>query len=81
MLPAVLQTLHVQAVRDAVKKKNGIFWEFFPSVGPPPPPLLGTPVSKKKSVVYFAFLGPKEHFWPSQKCSLFGNYSDIYFWE
>ena len=38
-------------------QKNGVFWEFFPRVGPPPPPppLLGTPVSKKKSVVYFAF--------------------------
>ena len=41
-------------LRDAPNKKNGIIWEFFSSVGPPPP-LLGTPVSKKKSVVYFAF--------------------------
>ena len=40
-------------VRDTTPQKNGIFWEFFPSVGPPP--LLGTPVSKKKSVVYFEF--------------------------
>ena len=42
-------------VRDAVQKKNGIFWEFFPSVGPPP--LLGTPVSKKKCGL-FCVLGP-----------------------
>ena len=39
-----------------LKKNNGIFWEFFQNVGLPLlPPLLGTPVSKKKSVVYFAF--------------------------
>ena len=41
--------------RDATPPKNWIFWEFFPNVGPPPPPLLGTPVSKKQSMVYFAF--------------------------
>ena len=35
------------------KKNYGIIWEFFPSGGPPP--LLGTPYSKKKIIVYFAF--------------------------
>ena len=75
-----LSILTVQ-LRDAPKKNNGIFWEFFPSVAPPPPsPLLGTPVSKKKCGL-FCLLGHLEHFWSSQKCSLFGNYSDIYFWE
>ena len=36
------------------QKKNGICWEFFPSVGPPPPPFW-EPLFQKKSVVYFAF--------------------------
>ena len=28
----------------------------------------------------YCILGPLEHFWSSSKCSLFGNYYDIYFW-
>ena len=44
-------------IRDAVRKKNGIMWEKFPSGGPPPPPppVWETPVIKKKSWVYFSF--------------------------
>ena len=55
-------------------KKKRDFLGIFPKcrTPPPPPPLLGTTVSKKKSMVYF---------WSSSKCSLFGNYSEIYFWE
>ena len=38
------------------EKKYGIFWEFFPNVGPlPPPPQFGRPPFKKKLRVYFAF--------------------------
>ena len=29
----------ILSIREATQK-NGIFWEFFPNVGPPPPPLL-----------------------------------------
>ena len=29
---------HQMDVREALKKKYGIIWEFFPNVGPPPPP-------------------------------------------
>ena len=59
-------------------KKNGIIWEFFPSVGPPP---FWEPLFPKKKCGLFCILGHLEHFWSSQKCSLFGNYSDIYFWD
>ena len=37
----------------------------------PPPPLFGRPPSKKKFEGLFCVLGPKEHFWFLQKCSLF----------
>ena len=47
------------------KKKCGIIWEFFPSVGPPPPYLGG--LCPKKSKGLFCVLGPKEHFWFLQK--------------
>ena len=71
-----------QKLRDAVQKKRRDFLGIFPKcrTPPPPPPLLGTPVSKKKKGL-FCILGHLEHVWSSQKCSLFGNYSDIYFWE
>ena len=46
-------------------KKDGIIWEFFPN-GSPPPPLLGTPYSKKNWGL-FCILGPQELFWFSQK--------------
>ena len=60
-------------VREPLRKKYGIFWEFFPNVGPPSPPtpLFGRPPSKKKFKGLFCVLGPKEHFWFLQKCSLF----------
>ena len=61
-------------IREPVRKKYGIFWEFFPNVGlPPPPPLFGRPLSKKKFKGLFCVLGPVEHFWFLQKCSLFVN--------
>ena len=34
-------------IRDAAKKKEVIFWEFFPNVGPPTPPF-GKPCFQKK---------------------------------
>ena len=38
------------------EKKYGIFWEFFPNVGPPPPPLFGRGLRPKTNLrVYFAF--------------------------
>ena len=40
------------------KKNYGITWEFFPSGGPPHPPLLGTPYSKKKNYRLFCILDP-----------------------
>ena len=58
-------------LREPLRKKYGIFWEFFPNVGPPPPPLFGRPPSKKNIRGLFCVLGPKEHFWFLQKCSLF----------
>ena len=62
-------------------KKRRDFLGIFPKCRtPPPPPLLGTLFPKKKYGL-FCILGPLEHFWSSSKCSLFGNYSDIYFWE
>ena len=74
---------YARLVRDAPKKKNGFFWDFFPRSGPPPPPSppFGNPCFQKKKCGLFCILGHLEHFWSSQKCSLFGNYSDIYFWE
>ena len=44
-------------------------------------PPFGEPLFPKKKYVFLGILGPFEHFWSSSKCSLFGNYSDIYFWE
>ena len=47
--------LEMKSALGTLSKTNyGIIWEFFPSGGPPPP-LLGTPYSKKKFIVYFAF--------------------------
>ena len=37
------------------QKKNDIIWEFFPNVGPPHPPLLGTPYQKKILVFILHF--------------------------
>ena len=59
-------------IREGIRKKYGIIWEFFPNSGPPPPPpSFGNPSSKKKIYGLFCVLGPKEHFWFLQKCSLF----------
>ena len=56
----------------ASEKKYGIIWEFFPNVGPPPPtPPFWEPLVQKKNYGLFCVLGPKEHFWFLQKCSLF----------
>ena len=63
-------------------KKTGLFGNFSQvSDPPPPPPPFGNPCFQKKKCGLFCILGHLEHFWSSQKCSLFGNYSDIYFWE
>ena len=43
-----------RSVRELVNKKNGLIWEYFPSVGPPTP-FLRTPVYKKLNMVYFSF--------------------------
>ena len=56
-------------IREGLRKKYGIIWEFFPN-SRPPTPLLRTP-RPKKNYGLFCILGPKEHFWFSQKCSLF----------
>ena len=39
----------VIVIREPVRKKYGIFWEFFPNVGPPPPtpPIWEASVQKK----------------------------------
>ena len=42
------------SIREPVRKKYGIFWEFFPNVGPHPP-YLGGLRPKKNLRVYFAF--------------------------
>jgi len=62
------------------QKKTGIFGNFSQVSDPPSPPF-GNPCFQKKKCGLFCILGHLEHFWSSQKCSLFGNYSDIYFWE
>ena len=64
--------------RDAPPPKNGIFGNFSQVSDPPP---FGNPCFQKKKYGLFCNLGYLEHFWSSSKCSLFGNYSDIYFWE
>ena len=35
--------MNMNMIREPVRKKYGIFWEFFPNVGPPPPhpPIFG----------------------------------------
>ena len=42
-------------IRYALRKKLRYYLGIFPKGGTPPPPLLGTPYSKKKFIVYFAF--------------------------
>ena len=43
-------------LRDATpQQKTGFFGNFSKILEPPPSPLLGTPASKKNSMVYFAF--------------------------
>ena len=53
------------------EKNTGFFGSFSQMSDPPPPPLFGRPPSKKKFEGLFCVLGPKEHFWFLQKCSLF----------
>ena len=73
---------HSGLLRDAPKKKKRDFLGIFPKCRPPPPlPPFWEPLFPKKKCGLFCILGHLEHFWSSQKCSLFGNYSDIYFWE
>ena len=45
--------IHSEVLKHVLQKNYVIIWEFFPNGGPPP--LLGTPYSKKKFIVYFAF--------------------------
>ena len=53
-------------------KNTGLFGSFSQVSDPPSPaPLFGRPPSKKKFKGLFCVLGPKEHFWFLQKCSLF----------
>ena len=61
-------------------QKTGFFGNFSQVADPPSPPF-GNPCFQKKKCGLFCPLGHLEHFWSSLKCSLFGNYSDIYFWE
>ena len=42
-------------LRDALKKITGLFGNFFAD---PPPPLLGTPYSKKKKLRLFSIVDP-----------------------
>ena len=63
-------------------KKKRDFLGIFPKFRPPPlSPPFGNPCFQKKKYRLFCILGPLEHIWSSSKCSLFGNYSDINFWE
>ena len=63
-------TCHVTCrLGEASEKNTGLFGDYS-QVENPPPPLLGTPRPKKKYGL-FCILGPKKHFWFSQKCSLF----------
>ena len=64
---------------DALKKNYGIIWEFFPNGGTPPP-LLGTPYSKKKLsfILHFRPLGTFLVFTNKLK---FFHFFYIYFWE
>ena len=62
-------------------KKKRDFLGIFPKCRTPPSPPFGNPCFPKKKCGLFCILGHLEHFWSSQKCSLFGNYSNIYFWE
>ena len=59
------------------KKKTGFFGNFSQVSDPP----FWEPLFPKKKYGSFCILGPLEHFWSSSKCSLFGNYFYIYFWE
>ena len=52
-------------IREGLRRKYRIIWEFFPN-SRPPTPLLRTP-RPKKNYGLFRILGPKEHFWFSQK--------------
>ena len=47
--------LFINLDKGRCPKKNEIYGNFSQVSDPPPPPLLGTPISQKKSVVYFAF--------------------------
>ena len=42
----------IYEIRDALREKNGIMWEKFPNVGPPPPnpPVWERPVFNNKKV-------------------------------
>ena len=58
--------------KGASQKKIQDFLGVFPKcwTPPPPPPIWEASVQKKK-LGLFCVLGPKEHFWFLQKCSLF----------
>ena len=54
------------------KKNTELFGNFSQISGPPPPtPPFWEPLVQKKIYGLFCVLGPKEHFWFLQKCSLF----------
>ena len=44
-------------IRGSSKKKNGIFWEFFPNGGPPTPPFW-EPLSRKKILGFILHFRP-----------------------
>ena len=58
--------------KGRLQKKIRDYLGIFPKWQTPPPfPPFGNPSSKKKIYGLFCVLGPKEHFWFLQKCSLF----------
>ena len=65
----------ISSLRDAAHKKKRDFLGIFPKCRTPPPsPPFGNPCFQKKKFGLFCILGPQEHFWSSQKCSLFGQF-------
>ena len=63
------------AIGTHSKKNYGIIWEFSRSGGPHPP-LLGTPYSRKKIIVYFAFQALRNIFGFHQKVNILPLLSD-----
>ena len=57
-----------------IKRSHPKFGNISQMLDPPPP--FRNPCFQQKKCCLFFILGPQEHFWSSQKCSLFGHYPE-----